>query len=304
MLALLMQAFSFITAVNAEGSCLQTYETPEFWDVDKEYCFSYQETNVSCVPASVQMVLKSYTVSPLPTQEELAMEMKTDLNHTTDWKYTYIPFNKRNYTEYINQSLSPSLDWALLYLKRNVSRNFPAIVITWYNQNAKDTGTMTHGRVVTGYNQTGIFFHDPIDGPNRYLHNSDFTNLWDTNFGYWALIIEKETSPLEEAGLIQLFIDNLDVIALLIVGLVSEKHFVSRLATFSNSIALDLFFIKKNFTPWYVSFYLGFGTLLGLIGLIAYIGNESLPGEYYGICLVLYSSITASLVIMAGVFLL
>ena len=250
------------------------------------------------------MVLRSYDFSPLPTQTELAIEMKTDLNHTTEWKYTYVPFNNRSYTEYINQSLSLNVDWALLYLKRNVTRNFTAIVITWYDQNFKDARNVTHGRVITGYNETGIFFHDPIDGPNRYLHNSDFANLWDTDYGYWALIVEKETSQLEEKSITQLFIDNLDVIALLIVGLASEKHFVSRLATFSNSIALDLFFFKRNFTPWYVSIYLLFGTILGVIGLLAYLADESLPDEYYVICLVLYSSLSAGLVMLAGILVL
>jgi hypothetical protein len=300
---LLMLLLSVKPVIYAKGDYPQTFRIPEFWDEEKQYCFFYQETNVSCVPASVQMILKSYGVSPLPTQKELATEMKTDLNHTTDWKYTYIPFNKRDYTKYINQSLSSNVDWALLYLKRNISRNFPTIVITWYDQTARKIGIMTHGRVVTGYNETGIFFHDPIDGPNRYLHNRDFTDLWNTSYGYWALIIESETSPLEEANLLQLFIENLDIIALLIVGLVSEKHFVSRLATFSNSIALDLFFIRKGFTPWYVVIYLLIGSFLGIIGLIAYVENESLSERYYIICF-LYSSIIAGLIMLVGIFLL
>ena len=103
-------------------------------------------------------------------------------------------FNKRGYTEHINRSLSPDADLALSSLKNNISKRFPAIVIMWYDQKAKEIRRRTHARVVTGYNETGIFFHDPLYGPNRYMGNSDFTNLWNINYGYWAFIVQRETS--------------------------------------------------------------------------------------------------------------
>jgi len=304
-LILLLSALLFVKLTYANGEYPQTYKIPDFWDEEKEYCYFSQETIVSCVEASIQMVLKSYNVTPLPTQEELATEMQTDLNHTTEWNFTYFPFSRQNLTDYINQSLSQDADQALAYLRGNVSMNFPVIVDTWYDQANKDSRNMTHARVVTGYNETGLFYHDPIDGPNRYLGNVKFAGLWSTDEGFWAFIVETATAPpIQPSGkdLWKYFVDNLDLIALLIVGLASEKFFVGRLATFANSIALDVFFIRYNFTPWYVIAYLGFGTFLGLLGLVAYLLDEKLDEIYYVVTLFLYSSITAAIIMLIGAF--
>lgn len=304
---LLVSVFLFMKLTYSNGEYPQTHKIPNFWDSEKGYCFISQETNVSCVEASIQMVLKSYNVTPLPTQEGIATEMQTDLNHTSQWDLTYIPFDRQNFTEYINESLSQDADQALAFLKGNVSMNFPVIVDTWYDQAYKDSRNMTHARVVTGYNETGIFYHDPIDGPNRYMGNVKFAGLWSTDKGFWAFIVENATAPPVQASgkdLGKYFMDNLDLIALLIVGLASEKFFVGRLTTFANSIALDVFFIRYNFTPWYVVAYLGFGTLLGLFGLIAYLLDEKLDEAYYGVTLFLYSSITVAIIMLVGAFVL
>ena len=304
---LLLSALLFVKLTYANGEYPQTYKIPDFWDEEKEYCYASQETKVSCVEASIQMVLKSYNVTPLPTQEELAIEMQTDLNRTTEWNFTYIPFDRQNFTEYVNRSLSEDADQALAYLRGNVSMNFPVIVDTWYDQANKDSRNMTHARVVTGYNETGIFYHDPIDGPNRYMGTVKFAGLWSTDKGFWAFIVENATSPpIQPPGkdLGKYFIDNLDVVALLIVGMASERHFVGRLTVFSNSLALDLFFTKNNFTPWYVILYLVIGTILGIIGLLYYLAKEELSSDYYLFTFVFYSSITAAIIMLAGAFVL
>jgi hypothetical protein len=186
--------------------------------------------------------------------------------------------------------------------------NFPVIVDTWYDQAHKQSGKMTHARVVTGYNETGIFYHDPFDGPNRYMGNVKFADLWSTDKGFWAFIIENATAqPAPQSSgkdFGKYFIDNLDVIALLIVGMASERHFVGRLNVFSNSLALDLFFAKNNFMPWYVILYLVIGTILGIIGLLAYLDKEELFDEYYLVTFVFYSSITVAIIMLIGAFVL
>ena len=155
-------------------------------------CFFPQETSNSCVPASIQMVLRYLDYSPLPNQTQLATEMHTDIKHTTEWRFTYIPFKNRSFSEYYNQSLSSYFSIALSHLKGNISQNFPAIVKTWYDEQAKAEGKVTHARVVTGYNSTGIFLHDPWDEPNEFLNYSTFSSLWKTNSGYWAFIVKQE----------------------------------------------------------------------------------------------------------------
>lgn len=176
-------------AVNVNSD---TYMNMRFWNVETEGCFYYQQTTNSCVSASVQMVLEYLDYSPLPNQTELAMEMHTDINHTTEWKYVYIPFQNRGFSEYFNQSLSDDFNEALSCLKGNLSQNFPAVVVTWYDENAKANGSITHARVVTGYNLTGIFFHDPWSGPNEFLNYSEFSSLWNVDGEFLALIVERE----------------------------------------------------------------------------------------------------------------
>jgi hypothetical protein len=191
---LFMQVFSLFFLVKAQDTDIlfDSYLNLRFWDIEIGECFFHQETSNSCVSASIQMVLKYFDFSPLPNQTQLAAEMYTDINRTTEWRYAYIPFKSRGFLEYYNQSLSNDFNNALNNLKGNVSQNFPVIVNTWYDEHAKFQGKVTHARVVTGYNLTGIFFHDPWDGPNRFLNYSAFSSLWNTDFGYWAFIVKLE----------------------------------------------------------------------------------------------------------------
>ena len=115
-----------------------TYLNARFSDITKGRCFYYQVTTNSCVSASVQMVLDYLDYSPLPNQTQLASEMKTDINHTTQWRYVDIPFEKRGFHEFLNQSLSSEFDTALNHLKTSVYQNQPAIVNTWYDEQAKN----------------------------------------------------------------------------------------------------------------------------------------------------------------------
>lgn len=293
--------FSNFLAAYAYSSYSQTHEVPEFWDAENDFCWFKQETNVSCVPTCVQMILKSYMIDP-SSQNELALEMKTDINHTTRWEFTYIPFINREFNDFLNESLSDNRDLALHFLKEYMSKNYRIMVMTWYSEADKELGNITHGRVVTGYNETGIFFHDPLSGPNKYLHNSDFIELWDTNYGYWALIIKQDVPPELRYVLIEWIKNNLDIVALLIVGLVVEVHYVSRISNFTNSIALYLFFSRKeivsNSLELLITAYVVIGLIMGIIGLISYISKESLPSEYYAINLVLYNSFTVAVIML------
>jgi hypothetical protein len=104
----------------------------------------------------------------------------------------YIPFNRRGFSEYYDQSLSTNFNNALIHLEGNVSKNFPAIIKIWYDKQAKSEGKITHAVVVTGYNSTGIFIHDPWYQPNRFLNLSTFSSLWAIDSEYWAFIIQRE----------------------------------------------------------------------------------------------------------------
>jgi len=189
---LFLQMSSSSTFKAQETNTLDRYQNPRFWDVELGRCFFLQESSTSCVSASIQMVLRYLDFSPLPTQTQLAEEMHATINHTTQWRYTYTPFKERGFLEYYNQSLSSNFIRAFSNLKGNLSKNFPIIVKTWYNEQAKSEGKITHARVVTGYNSTGIFFHDPLSEPNEFLNNSAFSRLWETDSGYEAFVVKQE----------------------------------------------------------------------------------------------------------------
>jgi predicted double-glycine peptidase len=281
---------------------------PEFWNEEKGFCWFEQETNVSCVPASVQMILESYGIEPLPSQMQLAQEMQTDINHTTQWEFAYLPFANRDFTSFQNESLSQNPDLALHYLKENTAKNYRILVKTWFGEIDKAKGNMTHARVITGFNETGIFFHDPSSGPNLYLYNSQFLELWDVEGNYWALVIEQDVPP-ELSNLVWRWIEgNLDIVALLIVGLVVEVHYVSRISNFTNSIALYLFFARTEVLPEPIGsliiIYVVVGLLTGLIGLLSYIAKESLPKEYYVINMIFYNSLVVGAVMLIVKFFL
>ena len=161
----------------------------KFWDSSINYVHQYQIASNSCGPACVQMVLGFYDVDPLPSQEELAIEMNTTLCEYTDAKYVPIPFRNHEidvvFAGHLNNTDS------LRQLKGNVSSNRPAILLMWYETN-NITG---HYRVLTGYNETGFFLHDPAkegslySGPNVYFDNVLFGKLW-TRHDNWVIILE------------------------------------------------------------------------------------------------------------------
>lgn len=182
-ICLMVQVNIYILAQCADSVAYsEEYKNPRFWDKSINYCFIKQETTNSCGPASVQMVLKYLDISPLPTQSILANEMNTTIHNYTKSSYMHIPFKKRGFKYYNCTFISFNL--ALSNLKGNISKNFPIIILTWYGLSHK----IGHFRVVTGYNSSGIFVHDPWDGPNKFLNNSTLEDLWNYS-NFWSITV-------------------------------------------------------------------------------------------------------------------
>jgi len=178
-------------STNAEG---EDAKIPRFWDEDVNFCFHYQNTFNACGPASVQMVLKFFDLYQFPSQEKLAIEMDTTIYNYTSTDKISIPFKSRNIPVVFKGHFPTNFTQALAELKRNISLNRPTILLMWY-----DTKNITgHFRIVTGYNESGLYVHDPWDvsfgsglysGPNVYLNNTIFEKLW-LKYNNWALIVE------------------------------------------------------------------------------------------------------------------
>ncbi len=188
-LMLVMSAFTHLSKPLATSSPHDAYLNARFSNGN---CYHEQSSSNSCVSASIQMIFDYYEYCPLPNQTELASEMQTDLEHTTQWCYASIPFEMRGFHEFRNQSLSDNFATALSVLKDNTFKNFPAMVNTWFDEEEKIRGIITHARLIIGYNSTGIFYDDPWSGPNQFMANDLLEDLWDTGLGYWAFIVERE----------------------------------------------------------------------------------------------------------------
>lgn len=69
-------------------------------------------------------------------------------------------------------------------LKSLIDAGYPIIVLTWFTE-AKAYG---HFRVVVGYNETHVTFHDPWFGPMLSMTNSKFLDFWEYSY-YWGLFV-------------------------------------------------------------------------------------------------------------------
>lgn len=99
---------------------------------------------------------------------------------------------------------------------------------------------------------------------------------------------------------VRMFGHGLPVIALLVVGFAVEKHYVSRVTVFTNTIALNVHFLSLSEAPDLLIWYGDLGLLLGLYGFTAYILNRKTSIIYNLPAYSLYSSLPVALAIIIG----
>jgi hypothetical protein len=92
-------------------------------------------------------------------------------------------------------------------------------------------------------------------------------------------------------------INVVSAFALLIVGYIVEKRFVSRITVFTNSLAINLFFLARN-VPEIVVWYANIGLFVGIICLCMRILEEPMPSWFYETMKYTYSSIVVGLVML------
>jgi hypothetical protein len=174
--------------------------------------FHYQDTYYYCGPASLEMIFDYYGEDI--NQSEIADVART-IGDPVDSTFTdellrathfsnistsggaEIP--DKNITGYTLRKLGyagfENHDMNLTQLKSYIDEDKPLILLMWYS----GFHVSTHYRVVTGYNETHVFVHDPWNnitwggrygGPNIAFNYTYFLDLW-SYYGYWALY----TSP-------------------------------------------------------------------------------------------------------------
>ncbi len=93
------------------------------------------------------------------------------------------------------------------------------------------------------------------------------------------------------------FINRLGPLSLVLIGLLVEKKVVGRIATFSNTLAINLHAYTLASPPVWLVWYANPGLVMGLIALIAYKTQTPLNKMFYTLSWA-YCSIVVGLLIL------
>ena len=77
------------------------------------------------------------------------------------------------------------------------------------------------------------------------------------------------------------WINSIPGLTLVIAGYYAERIFVGRITTFCNTLAINLQLMLIQNPPAPLVWYANIGLILGLIGIVAYATQRSLPSYYY-----------------------
>ena len=87
-------------------------------------------------------------------------------------------------------------------------------------------------------------------------------------------------------------------VGLILVGMLIERHYVSRVTSFTNSLALVAHVASQPKIGFWLGVYTDLGLVIGIIGILAYLTETSLRTEYYLGSLFLYSGLPIGAVIL------
>ncbi len=175
--------------------------------------FYYQEKDYYCGPAALQMVFNYYgeNVSQLeiadvartigePVSSTFHDELRR-AGHFSNGSTSMGDEMPENITGYTSRRLGyaafEAYSMNLTTAKSLTDQRKPLILLMWYSSNH----VLAHFRVVTGYNETHVFLHDPWNkplwggaygGPNTAFNNSEFLDLW-SYYNNWALYVSPWT---------------------------------------------------------------------------------------------------------------
>jgi len=195
-------SFAFILVIAGLSTALVGAASSEHYisDFSGGNHYRVQETSYSCGSASIQMVLDWLGAKPLPTQSELFTELNMSAGGYALIDMMPVPFENRGFEVEATQGLS------IDELKDNIASDHPAIILI-YLDNGLDYG---HYVVVVGFNEGGVFVHDPFStaygeisrdvGQNVFISNDLLAELWSYSPGHWGLLIKSSPSsalPLE-----------------------------------------------------------------------------------------------------------
>lgn len=100
--------------------------------------------------------------------------------------------------------------------------------------------------------------------------------------------------------LVREFGADLPIFALLFVGIVVEKYYVSRVTVFTNVFALNMSFLSLDQAAAFLVLYGDFGLVLGAYGMLCYLLNVKTWWGYNAPAFLLYSSLPVAAVVLAA----
>ena len=93
-------------------------------------------------------------------------------------------------------------------------------------------------------------------------------------------------------------LEKLGAISMIIIGLLVEKHFISRPSLFANVIALNTYLIARGITEPLLCLYANVGLILGVIAILAYWSDTSLSGFFYTVAFMYNSVFVGGIILM------
>lgn len=93
------------------------------------------------------------------------------------------------------------------------------------------------------------------------------------------------------------WVNSMPGLSLLLVGYFAEKNFVGRIATFCNTLAINLHLMLIQHPPEILVWYANIGLVMGIVGIVAYQSQNSLSQYYYKASWA-YCSIIVGLIIL------
>jgi len=87
-------------------------------------------------------------------------------------------------------------------------------------------------------------------------------------------------------------IEVLPAITLIVIGLIVEKRYLSRISIFSNAVALTTFFYNFTNLPNWLILYINALSIVGILALVSYALRISLPQQFYLIAGIFSSGIS------------
>jgi predicted double-glycine peptidase len=209
-LILLASTLASLTSIESikAGTC-QVGKSAAIPEVHVNVPFYYQEKDYYCGPAALQMVFSYYGENV--SQSEIANVARTIgdplyVTYTDELRRAgqfsnastsggdELPENITGYTlRSLGYAAFEAQGLSLATLENFTDQGKPLILLMWYSGLHK----YGHYRVVTGYNATHVFLHDPWNkplwggaygGPNIAFNNSQFLDLW-SYYDDWALYV-------------------------------------------------------------------------------------------------------------------